>query len=335
MQWGANLVEWEPMRYRPRRELLRTLGRYDVVQVVAGSPAWGFATTGLIRPVVLQAATRASWEREAMIARLPAAARAVRKATTNRVSSLEMRAVRSASAVLVENPEMAAFVRAAGQSNVRIAPPGVDTDFFRPHPAGVHADGPIVCVARFGDPRKGLNRVVAAYRELVVSCPAVPPLVIAGLGTPPGDLVQQVNSSGLTDLVHFRMDIEQGALLALLQSASVLVLASYEEGLGLTIIEGMACGLPVVATDTAGSRVSVVEGTTGFLVAQGTDERVAGELADRVLRVLTGDIQAMGRAASERAAAEFSKGVLLQRFLDSYADVLGSGQTRSRPTDGV
>ena len=39
--WGANWVEFEPMRYRPRRELTRVLRSYDLIQVVAGGPALG------------------------------------------------------------------------------------------------------------------------------------------------------------------------------------------------------------------------------------------------------------------------------------------------------
>src|SRR5438128_712892 len=45
--WGANAVEIETMRYRPRRELSQALQNYDLIQVVTGTPAWAAAVVGV------------------------------------------------------------------------------------------------------------------------------------------------------------------------------------------------------------------------------------------------------------------------------------------------
>ena len=66
--WGANAVEVEFMRYRPRVELTRVLRNYDLIQVVTGGPALAAAVMKADIPVVLLAATTAAWERESQFA---------------------------------------------------------------------------------------------------------------------------------------------------------------------------------------------------------------------------------------------------------------------------
>src|SRR4051794_37243297 len=84
--WGGNAVEFEFMRYRPRRELTSVLQTYDLVQVVAGSPAWGAAVVDAGIPVALQVATRACWERSSQFAARPGARTSWRRGMTSMTS---------------------------------------------------------------------------------------------------------------------------------------------------------------------------------------------------------------------------------------------------------
>src|SRR5207249_4859589 len=56
---GSVLAEFEFQRYRPRAILTELLNRYDLVQVIAGTPAWAFAVHDVRKPVVLVAASLA------------------------------------------------------------------------------------------------------------------------------------------------------------------------------------------------------------------------------------------------------------------------------------
>ena len=100
----------------------------------------------------------------------------------------------------------------------------------------------------------------------------------------------------------------------LLAASDIFTLPSHFEGLPMSIIEAMLCGLPVVATDIRGSREQVVDGETGFLVAAGTVEPLAAALrrlvADPSLR------QRLGEAGRRKALAEFDEAVVVARTLD-------------------
>src|SRR5207245_4105606 len=89
IHWGANAVEIETMRYRPRRELRKVLQTYDVIQVVAGSPALASCVIGTSVPVVLQAATAVRWERQWHLAQQAGLRRIWRNIMTSLTTQVE------------------------------------------------------------------------------------------------------------------------------------------------------------------------------------------------------------------------------------------------------
>ncbi|MBR0558565.1 glycosyltransferase family 4 protein [Neokomagataea anthophila] len=99
----------------------------------------------------------------------------------------------------------------------------------------------------------------------------------------------------------------------LLAAADVFALPSHFEGLPMSVIEAMLCGLPVVATDVRGPREQVEQGRTGLLVPPG----LAAPLA-RALQVLTQDREkavAMGERGRQRAVSVYAQDRVLQRVL--------------------
>jgi glycosyltransferase involved in cell wall biosynthesis len=90
--------------------------------------------------------------------------------------------------------------------------------------------------------------------------------------------------------------------------------------LGLTILEAMASGRPVVSTACGGPSTTVLDGETGRLVPVGDAEA----LADAMLEVLSAPERsdAMGGAGRERVEEYFSMEATGQRFLDTYAQLL-------------
>src|SRR5664280_3675313 len=316
--WGANAVEFEFMRYRPRVELTRVLRNYDLIQVVTGGPALAAAVMKADIPVVLQVATTAAWERASQLAGQASAKLVWRQGMTALTSRVERSALHDVDMVLVENDAMLEHVRALGQQNVIKAPPGVDTDRFIPEPSGWSSDGYLLSVCRLGDERKGLNRIVLAYGEMVRGDATVPDLVLAGKGELAPATAELVRSLGLTSRTHVRSGVDASELVRLYQRASVFLQTSHEEGLGMSVLEAMACGLPVVCTDTAGTRETVDSGTTGWLVAQRPDHVVAGEVAKRVLATLGGEGASMGAQGRARCLRMFSLDVTLRRFTAVY-----------------
>ncbi len=109
-----------------------------------------------------------------------------------------------------------------------------------------------------------------------------------------------------------------------LAMTDVLVLPSYREGTPVTVLEAMAMGLPVVATDVPGCREAVVHGETGFLVPPRDVERLS-----QAIEQLIDDPDLRGRmgwAGRTRVVERFAVERIVEQYLDLYAELLGDGR---------
>ena len=144
-------------------------------------------------------------------------------------------------------------------------------------------------------------------------------LLIAGDGPLRADLEAQVRSLGLESCVTLlgeRRDIPD-----LLAACDVFVLSSDSEGMSNTIIEAMAAGRAVVATNVGGNSELVVDDETGLLVDRGDSEGMAAALA--ALSADCAKREAMGTAGRARARREFGVSAMLQSYEQLYLDVVG------------
>jgi glycosyltransferase involved in cell wall biosynthesis len=103
--------------------------------------------------------------------------------------------------------------------------------------------------------------------------------------------------------------------------ADVFLLPSLHESFGLTVLEAMAVGIPVVATDVGGPNEVVVDGECGFL----RGPRDIPGMTEAVLRILTepGLAAAMGEAGIARVREFFTLDRVVPRYLDAYASACG------------
>jgi teichuronic acid biosynthesis glycosyltransferase TuaC len=117
--------------------------------------------------------------------------------------------------------------------------------------------------------RKGFHRVIELLPALAKAFPALHYLAVGG-PSPEGDwterLREQVVALGLQDRVHFTGPLPPDALRGYLSAADVFVLPTRNEGWANVLLEAMACGLPVVATDVGGNAEVVCRPELGVIV---------------------------------------------------------------------
>jgi glycosyltransferase involved in cell wall biosynthesis len=118
-----------------------------------------------------------------------------------------------------------------------------------------------------------------------------------------------------------RPDVEQ-----ILGAADVFVLSSASEGMSNTILEAMACGLPVVATRVGGADEMVVDGETGRLVPPAGPRELAGAVTALMADPVAA--RAMGAAGRRRAEQEFSLSGMLRRYESLYFEATNATAAR-------
>ncbi len=174
---------------------------------------------------------------------------------------------------------------------IDVVPNGVDVAWFALDPAEVRAfrrtlagDGTrLVLFAGRLEYEKGVQTVLHALERVTDRAGAVR-FLIAGVGTYTDELRALVDRLGLGHRVRFTGFLDERALRLHYAAADVAVAPSLYEPFGLVAAEAMACGTPVVASDTGGLR-EILAGGHGLTFAP---EDAEG-LADRIVEVLTDD----------------------------------------------
>jgi glycosyltransferase involved in cell wall biosynthesis len=160
-------------------------------------------------------------------------------------------------------------------TDIEVVHNGIDTERFAPHgdqyPAIRNADGPtVLCVGRLVSGKRP-DTVLDAFEAVQDSHPDAT-LVFCGDGPMREELQQQARVLGLTDSVELLGEVPYERMPSVYRAADVMVLASETEGFPRTVMESLACRVPVVASqltqvasvvDQAGMSVEV-DDTDGF-----------------------------------------------------------------------
>lgn len=147
------------------------------------------------------------------------------------------------------------------ERQIAVIPNGVDTELFSPGTKEEKDGRRILSCGRMRK-QKGFSYLIEALADL----PDRTTLELVGDGPLKGKLKALVRELGLQERVAFTSWLSQEELIKRYQQADIFVLPSIEEGMPNVLLEAMACGLPVVATNVAGSRELVKHGVNGLLV---------------------------------------------------------------------
>ncbi len=212
---------------------------------------------------------------------------------------------------------------------IKVFPAPIDTDLFRPARPRTEPHPYILSVARM-ERRKDFPTLLRAFAMILRRVGKVQ-LRIVGDGPERAVLESLCATLGIQDHVVFTGEVSQPRLLEEYRGASVFVLASRQEGIGIVFLEALASGIPIVATDSGGSRDPVVGGETGFLVPVGDFEGLANKavqlLNDRDLA------RRLALNARQKAIGEYSLDVIYTKLDSIYRQVFDLNPSVSPPVN--
>jgi glycosyltransferase involved in cell wall biosynthesis len=222
------------------------------------------------------------------------------------------------------------------RDRMTLVPSGVNTERFRPGgPAAPRQPGRprILTVARLVE-RKGVE-------DLIRALPTVPRAELVVVGGPPAGefdtdpyarrLRRLAAACRVDDRVRLAGAVPAHEMPAWYRSADVLAATPWYEPFGLTALEAMACGVPVVASAVGGLADTVVDGITGDLVAP----RDPAGLSVTLRRLLRDEVRRLSyaSAARDRAVSCYAWPHVASRLARVYAGV--AGRTLTEPTPEV
>lgn len=224
--------------------------------------------------------------------------------------TLECEAASEADLIIVSTPhEKSVLVEFYDVSpeRVEVVPPGVDLSLFRPverrqarQRVGLRDDEKVLLYVGRLDPIKGIDLLLRTLALMQDNYP-LKAVIVGGEGRGHPDteelekLAQNLGVEGQLSMVG---RVPQEELSLFYSAADVCVVPSYYESFGLTALEAMACGTPVVASRVGGLPYVIQDGRTGYLAEKRSPEAFAPLLerlfADEDLR------SQMGREAQRR-----------------------------------
>lgn len=202
-------------------------------------------------------------------------------------------------------------------------PNGVDVDAFQPGPP-IPDDGPLqlICVGRLIE-RKGQHHLIEAVKRLADEGVDVV-LSLVGTGDSQEDYQHLARRLGVSEQVRFVGYIPREEIPAHYAAAHVFVSPSYNEGMSIAVLEGLAAGLPVVATITGGTEELITPNVNGLVFDWADIDTLAAHL--RMLATDRALARRMSIAARERALL-FSWDAISRSYLELFDQLLAQGKT--------
>ena len=207
------------------------------------------------------------------------------------------------------------------EKEIHVIPNFVDHELYQPAPCHI-LDTPrpraitLVHVSNFR-PVKRIDDLIYSMCVITKKEPNAQLILV-------GDGPERHNIERLIDKLDLRKNIlvtgYRSDIPAMMNCADALVLCSETENAPLTILEGMSCGLPVIATNVGGIPEQVQDGYNGFLVPLKHPEMIA----EAALKLNSDEklLAKMGENARKTVLERYTKNIVMKQYLEVYESVI-------------
>ncbi|RLE18424.1 MAG: N-acetyl-alpha-D-glucosaminyl L-malate synthase BshA [Acidobacteria bacterium] len=208
----------------------------------------------------------------------------------------------------------------------------LNPEFFNPalnRKARLNPENDFVClhISNLRQVKRPLDVIRIFYRLQEKSTRPMK-LWILGEGPMQSEMMALAASLGIEDKVRFMgIFTNIGSIVA---SADLLIMPSSQESFGLSALEAMACGLPVLAARAGGLPEVVKDGETGFLFPTGD----VGAAAKKGLQLVQNPslLRSMGKHAARHAVEAFNMDTIVHQYNDLYADAIAGKRKGEQPS---
>ncbi len=164
--------------------------------------------------------------------------------------------------------------------DVDLVPPGVDTNHFTPRRVASSLDVTYVGRVQRSSRWKGIQVLIDSFPQILAQVPSAR-LVLVGDGDDLPSVRSRAAELGIDEHVVWRGALSGDELVRAYQQSAIVVLPSLteSESFGMTLIEALACGVPVVGSDVGGIPYVIRDGVDGLLVPPGDVDGLAHALS--------------------------------------------------------
>lgn len=208
-------------------------------------------------------------------------------------------------------------------SKIEVIPMGADTEIFKPigdKLDSFHNNKIIFSIGRLVE-KKGFEYLIKAMPLVIREIPTTK-LIIGGTGPEESKLKNLVNILGLERDVIFIGYIKTCDLPKYYRTADVFVLPSVKtkegdtEGLGIVLLEAMACGTPVIGSNIGGITDIIEDGKNGLLI----ESKNPKDIAEKIIKIISGEslITSFSENGLKTIKERFLWEVIINKFIDIY-----------------
>ncbi len=309
---GARWGFWEPGHYWFTRDTWKAyLKDFDYIFVVSGTCIAAHPAQILNKKYVMWIATSYNEDRAEREKKLRGLRAFINVCAKGIMNTLEATILRQASYIWAYSAYAEKdFLAKLGDKTEAIVRCGfpIDTSIYQQFDS--KKEEAIIAVGRFSDPRKNIGMLLRVFQLLYERNHKLV-LYIVGMKPDAETLFPFINYSSYKNII-FTGQVSSDDLHLFYQRSQLMLITSYQEGLGIVGLEAMHYGLPVVSTDCGGTADYVINGTTGYLVPINNDM----EMAHHAHAILLNHYhaQALSFNAKQLIEKQFSKPTIYARF---------------------